>query len=240
VIDALVGVIDLQNGIAVHAIAGQRSQYTAVAISPCAGDPIGLADQYRSRGLSRLYIADLDALQACGHQFDLIGEIVSRGVGWQEVHVDIGWTGDETQAQRRAVGRLLERFPTLRIIAATESARALDSLRELTQMVPASRLALGLDYRAGQLLGSAADEQTWLEVAAELNITSVVALDLGAVGRQQGVTTEEICRRVKQRLPAASLLSGGGIRSAADAQQLIEAGCSGCLVATALLQPLSR
>lgn len=227
--------IDLKNGLAVHAVAGRRRQYAPISILPTAGDSIGLALRYRSLGLRRLYIADLDAIESREQQFKTIAEILSCGAGFQDVYLDIGWTGDEDAAACAAVSSLANDFSSLRIVAATESASSLESARTLSRLVPARRMILGLDYRGGQLISDVADEPTWLKVAAQLNVAGVLVLDLQSVGTSQGVVTSEICRRVKQTVPNASIFSGGGIRNAQDVTQLLEAGCVGCLVATALM-----
>ena len=57
----IVGVIDLLDGQAVHAIAGNRNQYQPIAF--CNGDPLALVAYYRTFGLSALYVADLDAIE---------------------------------------------------------------------------------------------------------------------------------------------------------------------------------
>ena len=61
----VVGVIDLKDGMAVHAVRGERERYRAVSsvITPDGGDPLALARAFRSQlGLEELYVADLDAI----------------------------------------------------------------------------------------------------------------------------------------------------------------------------------
>ena len=166
---------------------------------------------------------------------DSIRDILSCGVDFLDIYIDIGWTGDETEPERAAVSDLIHDFSAVRIVAATESARSPASMRQLSRLVPASRMVLGLDYRGGELISQIATEHAWVELADQLNITGILVLDLQSVGTSRGVVTTEICRRVKRKMPAASILSGGGIRDADDVKQLIDAGCAGCLVATALM-----
>ncbi len=237
--DRLVGVIDLKNGLAVHAVAGKRDQYRPVSISSAdsPGSAIALARRYRDLGLTKLYIADLDAIEKQSPQFDSIHQVLAEGVDFIEIYLDIGWRGDQRASVRSAVTQLAGRFGGVRIIAATESACSPDALETLATCVSAGRIVLGLDYRGGQLVARHGDESTWIGLAKQAEVGGVLALDLESVGTAGGVITTEICRRIRQQMPSATLLSGGGIRTAADAGQLIDAGCNRCLVATALLKP---
>ena len=61
----VVGVIDLKDGTAVHAVRGERERYRPVSsvIAGDDGDPLALARAFRSElGLDDLYVADLDAI----------------------------------------------------------------------------------------------------------------------------------------------------------------------------------
>jgi len=74
----------------------------------------------------------------------------------------------------------------------------------------------------------------WVDHAITLGIHRMVILDIATVGKQVGTVTGDMCRRIKQANPNFSIWSGGGIRHASDANQLIQQGCERCLVATAL------
>jgi len=74
----------------------------------------------------------------------------------------------------------------------------------------------------------------WVDHASTLGIHRMVILDIATVGKQVGTVTGDMCRSIKQANPNFSIWSGGGIRHASDANQLIQQGCERCLVATAL------
>ena len=78
------------------------------------------------------------------------------------------------------------------------------------------------------------DPACWVEYASSLGIRRMVVLDIATVGKQVGTVTAKVCCNIKQTHPEFSIWSGGGIRNAADANQLIQQGCDRCLVATAL------
>lgn len=62
----------------------------------------------------------------------------------------------------------------------------------------------------------------------------MIVLDLAEVGMNRGVHTLELCRHIQQRWPEVSLITGGGIRTAADLSALIQSNIYGALVASAL------
>ena len=88
-IENIVGVVDLLDGKAVHAIAGDRANYQPVAF--CVGDPIALAlPQARCQSL---YVADLDAISGRPLRWTCYA-FVPLFDG--EMIVDPGWRGPES------------------------------------------------------------------------------------------------------------------------------------------------
>ena len=69
--------------------------------------------------------------------------------------------------------------------------------------------------------------------AAEADVAEVLLLDLARVGRETGPDVTQL-QAVREVLPDAGLLVGGGVRNQEDLAMLAEAGCDGALVATAL------
>lgn len=228
---AVVGVIDLQSGVAVHAVAGQRARYAPVHIGD--GNPLRLVEHYVSLGVTSLYVADLSAIEKQQPCFEQVEQIAASVGG--SVWLDFGWTGEESERTLRWIARLTQTYPALQFIAATESARGLETPGELAALVGPDRTWLGMDYRNGELLGVQSDEQRWLDEARVRRFAGVVPLDLAAVGTGSGPATELICRRIRVATPQLRMVSGGGVATAADARRLREAGCERVLVASALL-----
>lgn len=96
--------------------------------------------------------------------------------------------------------------------------------------VPADH-AIGLTQGYGEFC---TNPVSWVEHANSLGIRRMLVLDIAAVGKRVGTMTARVCCNIKQANPEFSIWSGGGIRNAADANQLILQGCDRCLVATAL------
>lgn len=234
VVSKLVGVVDLKDGQAVHAVAGVRNEYKSVQF--CDGDPKVLVEHYLRKGITEFYVADLDAIIGGSIQRDLLHLLCSR-IGNCPVLLDVGWPGMGAskidRGRAKSISELATAFPSTQWIAATESARSLDVLHDLAQLVPARRILIGFDYRNGELIGKHRVED-WIEAGLRFQVAGSVILDLAQVGAQSGPTTGPDCQLVKKKAPNWTIYSGGGIRNSLDVNGLIQAGCARCLVGTAL------
>ncbi len=235
-IERFVGVIDLKDGRAVHAIAGQRASYREVSVgsgTPC-GNPQELARHYQSLGVRRLYVADLDGIVHGRPQAATLCRLLQDGPRWQTVLIDLGW---RARNDRETVQRISKSFPQTQWIVATEAADSIESLAAMVDIVGPSRTALGMDYRVGKFIcRSSESEDQWFAAANEQSITSVVALDIASVGTGIATCSQQCSRIARIGLPDAKIYSGGGVKNDQDAQRLFDAGCDFCLAATCLHQ----
>lgn len=226
-IASVVGVIDCSHGIAVHAIAGNRADYQPIAFAP---DPIQLAKIYHGMGLRSLYLADLDALIDASPQTKWLQQFISAlSDHWDELLIDIGWSEGEI-----ALGDLPNH---VRIVAATESARSLQSVDKLRHSIAPNQIVLGLDYRGGKFISPQShSSQVWIDHARNLGVTRALVLDIATVGTDANQKSLTLCEQVKQMAPDFTVYGGGGIRSASDLSAMLAAGCEKCLIATSLLK----
>ncbi len=227
----VVGVIDLLDGVAVHAIAGRREEYRPVPF--CQGDPLRLAEHYFDLGVDALYVADLSAIQAGMPQWGTIKSLIDYSAG-RDLWLDSGWRGEESIPCVRRLSHYCLEHANLHVIAASESCQGMDALSSLANQIGSERTWLGLDYRNGNLLGKANDESAWIEAAIRNQIGGVIVLDLAVVGMGGGPRTMETCRRIHDQAPGLRVLSGGGVRHREDIRRLQRAGCEKVLVASAL------
>ena len=251
----LVGVIDLKSGLAVHGVAGQRDNYSPVRLScfRCGaldGDPLHLLAHYQELGLKRFYIADLNSLGGGEIQQGAIEAIVEQAGPDARWIIDAGLSDPSdtktTQWLDRLTGPDLEAIRgSIHWVVASESAINLDVASGFAQILGARRVILGIDFRSGQFMGPLADESldglgndsslvTWVQRSADAGIRSVLILDVAAVGTSQGPVSLANCRRFRRDHGDWEIISGGGCRSPADARAFLDAGCSDCMVATAL------
>src|SRR5512136_915884 len=72
--------MDLRDGLAVHAVRGDRKEYRPVtSVLADTADPLDVARAFREKlGLSELYIADLNAIQGHGHHRALISRLAQQ------------------------------------------------------------------------------------------------------------------------------------------------------------------
>jgi phosphoribosylformimino-5-aminoimidazole carboxamide ribotide isomerase len=232
----VIGVLDLMDGLAVHAraTAGGRGAYqpvravSGVALDP--GDAIALARAYLERlGVRELYAADLDAIRGGAPQRILTGGVARLGAPlWLDAAVrDAGEARDAlaSGASRVIVG--LETLPSFGALAAICGA------------VGGERVAFSLDLRDGAPVGGdeaippGASVLTLAAKAADAGVGAVIVLDLARVGTGAGVDLA-LMRRVRAAVPHLALFAGGGVRGPDDLVRLADAGCDGALVATAL------
>ncbi len=230
--------IDLAQGQAVHARAGDRALYPpleSVLIPGREGDPLALVQAYRDAlGARECYVADLDAIQGGKLQYDLLRGL-ARGAGPCGLLVDAGAHSPDEVKDVLAVGAAavvigLETLPNLDLLGAAVAAAA------------PGVVVFSLDLRLGRPVLSpeaAATDAGRLEPdelasrAVDAGLETMLVLDVGRVGTGRGVDLE-LLRRLRRRFPSLRLLAGGGVAGPEDLTRLAEAGCDGALVATAL------
>ena len=237
ILQHLIGVVDLKNGAAVHAIAGQRDQYLPVKIAGEACDhPVDLARHYSALGLRRLYVADLDAIVNAAPNHQILNELIASRDRWQEALIDIGWQANETI---REVAVDLARSNIVRLVIASETAGEPDQLRIAAEHLAAERIVLSLDYMNGKFVAGEGSDRQWIQAANSVGINHFIILDLANVGSaapySHSVTQADSKFRMLRELDAnARIYTGGGIKKAEQVEGLVSAGMDGCLVATAL------
>ena len=228
----IIGVLDLRNGLAVHARAGDRERYAPIhsvageAIEP--GDAQALARIYRDRfGLAELYAADLDAIEGRAPQDRLVTSLAAIGPLW----LDAGVSSADRARHALTLG-------AAHVIVGLETLQSWGALDEICASAGGGRIAFSLDLRDGKPLGNDALSrgESAHEVAAraaDAGAASIVVIDLARVGTGQGIDIGLVAR-VREAAPRVTLLAGGGVRGADDLARLSDAGCDGALVATAL------
>jgi phosphoribosylformimino-5-aminoimidazole carboxamide ribotide isomerase len=225
----VIPVLDLKDGVAVHAVRGERSRYEPVrsVLSPSA-DPVAVAQAFQSRlGLGECYVADLDAIGRRGDHGAVVRALAQSGLG---VWLDAGVSSASEARQAAALG-------AARIIVGTETLGHLDDLPAIVGAAPRGAV-LSIDLRAGKLLGGspaveALDPVELASAAWRLGVRTFIVLDLSRVGAGGGVETGPALL-VRQALPGAEIVIGGGVRDAGDLRALAEQGFDAALVASAL------
>jgi phosphoribosylformimino-5-aminoimidazole carboxamide ribotide isomerase len=233
----VVGVIDLLDGRAVHAVGGQRAGYKPVqsaAGRAIDGDPLALARSYiEAFDLTDLYLADLDAIAGAAPQMAVVSRLASTGaVLW----VDAGVTGPDAALRVLSNGAAA-------VVVGLETLPSFEVLDAISRVVAPSQLVFSLDLKGGVPVapaefetGEAAGPGTPEAIAARAvghGAGVLIVLDLARVGTSRGPDLD-LVRRVRDAVPDVELFAGGGVRSVDDLWNLADTGCDGALVATAL------
>jgi HisA/HisF family protein len=230
----VIGVVDLSDGLAVHAQGGARAHYGPVR--SLAGRPIRSGDAraivrwyVEELGVREIYVADLDALRGRPSQHALIRALAS---------FDVPLWLDAAVSTVAAASTAIEDGAT-RVVVGLETLRSLDALETICQAVGGQHVAFSLDLRRGEPLvapGTALDGRTPEQIAAAAvgaGVRTVIVLDLARVGMRRGLDLA-LLARVRSSIPEAELVVAGGVRGVSDLAAAAGAGCNAALVATAL------
>lgn len=227
----IIPVIDISNGMAVRAVAGERKHYRA--IQSRLTESVEPAEVMRaikqSLQCAVYYVADLDAIERQQLNRCAIAEMVRTGVS---LIVDAGAT---TVAQIEA---LLE-IGVHQIVLSSESMQDLTQLEAMFARFDSASLIFSLDLKHGELLSCdpAWDGKSPIDLARfviECGIRQLIVLDLAAVGTGRGIPTLQLCQDIRRISPDVRIISGGGVDSAACVADAVQAGLDGLLIASAL------
>jgi uncharacterized protein related to proFAR isomerase len=209
----IIPVVDIADGVVVHAMRGQRARYRPIDSALCPGsDPLRIASALVDYCASPLlYVADLDALVARAPQYRLIERLAAALPGI-EIWLDAGF-GDAlaAHAMASALGALASR------------SHAYDALADR------DRAILSLDR-----MGSASLDQSGCWSAPELWPRRVIVMTLDRVGSDEGPDLATY-RAMRAIAPAeVSLIGAGGVRDEDDLRAAAGVGARAWLVASAL------
>jgi phosphoribosylformimino-5-aminoimidazole carboxamide ribotide isomerase len=223
-------VLDLMGGQVVRGVGGRRTEYRPIeSLLTASSEPLAVAKALRDRfGFERFYVADLDAITNGQVHWDVLRSLAGEGF---ELVVDAGVTSVAH------VRRLLDAGAN-RVILALESFDSPDPLHDVLAATSPQSIEFSLDLKAGRPI---ADPSRWpldplrlADLVCDAGIDHLIILDLAAVGVRGGLVTGELCRQVRARHPKITIVTGGGIRSAAEIKSAVDCGADLVLVATAL------
>ena len=236
----LIGVIDLQAGLAVRGVGGNRERYRPAQSFRVPGkqrvvvdgDYLKLIQSYRAAGIESFYLADLDAIEQEPCQRSHVEQIVHAVGPTTRVLMDLGITDHRLELDGRWIDELIHKNRNITLVIATECAPGPAILDQVIRRIGRKQLAVSFDYKAAQWCSSTTTDRQWISVCQHRKIETVIGLDLAAVGGDSIESTAALCRRIRSRLPNVCYITGGGIRCAADIQRLIDDGADELLVAS--------
>ena len=214
----LIPVIDLKNGVVVHARAGKRSSYRPIRSKLCdSHDPAEVIGALlRLHPFKSIYAADLDRIAGTGNNDAALDSIRNRHPGI-ELWVD---AGIGTRAALREWGTKGLGVP----VVGSESLKSFAEWRKIRERAD---VILSLDFKGARFLGPAPLSHlgaTWP--------SRVLVMDLIHVGTRRG---PNFCRiaEIRHRAVASQVFAAGGVRGVLDLKCLAAIGATGALVASA-------
>lgn len=222
-------VLDLLNGVVVRGVAGDRANYQPIV--SCLTEEtkaVGVAGAIRDRfGLTDFYVADLDGIQFGRPNWEAYRDLVAAGF---RLRIDAGISGIKLARDVLDAG-------AAEVIVGLESCPNPGLLESLCESCGPDRLIFSLDLKGGRPFGETSgwksdDPEVIARKAVEAGIKSLIVLDLAQVGRNAGLSTLQLCARLKA-LPV-KIITGGGVRDSNDLQTLRENRIDGVLIASAL------
>lgn len=225
----IIPVIDVLNGIVVHAVRGKRKEYQPLkSVLTDSVDPFEVAKAFKTLGFSELYLADLDAI--AGKQPNCqIYKHVANETGLK-LMVDAGITDHKT-------AKKVLNSQVSKLIIGTETMPSKKFLEEAITLLDANRIVVSLDLIAEKVLikpgfDGSNDALNLLGDFQRMGVLEFIVLDLARVGSGEGVNVDFLKRAIA--LLHGGVYVGGGVRDVSDLVELQNMGVSGSLVATAL------
>lgn len=211
----VIPVIDLHNGIVVHARCGQRDAYQRLRSPLCPdGDVLPLVRNLNEMfGFLDLYIADLDAIMGRGDNRELITTI-NRLFPTIRLWVDGGF------ASVGAVQRFTSAV-TARAVVGTES--------WMENRPPPRDSILSIDQHRGQYR----DPAGLVPLPPDTLPADLILMNLDRVGGDHGPDLTML-NQWQNKAPVQRCFLAGGIRHSDDLIAAADAGADGVLIASAL------
>ena len=218
----IVFVLDILNGIVLHASGGRRENYKPIHITSkvCdSSDPLEIIKQLKPE---QTYVADLNRLQKTGtDNYRLIKELSKHTV----LMADTGIVTIEDLEPCLAVSNTA--------VIGTETAD-INTIINASKRFP-GRVNVSIDIKYGRVLATNRATLKPIDIVSILNkleINNIIVLDLDRVGTSSGFNIElleELCTQSEH-----DILAGGGIRNMEDIETLDNIGVRGALIATAI------
>ncbi|MDD4915757.1 MAG: HisA/HisF-related TIM barrel protein [Methylococcales bacterium] len=210
----IIPVIDLKDGLVVHAVRGDRQHYRPIhlesALTRRSDIDSVMAAFLRFHAFQTFYIADLNAICGDGDHTGLIRELLAA-----YPHLDF-WIDNGSRLADLDTPRPKNHTA---VIGTESQPRAGGSRHDYI---------LSLDYKLEQASGDPAwfsDAGLWPE--------RVIVMTLSRIGSHAGPDFEKL-RALSGRHPGKQFVAAGGIRHAEDLSKLADMGIHAALLATAL------
>ena len=213
--------IDLRGGRCVRLTQGRFDAETVYG-----DDPVAVAESYEAAGAPWIHVVDLDAARGQGSNRALVTAVAAA------VKVPVQSGGGVRDATLLDEG-------VSRIVAGSMAAREPTATDDLLRAA-GTRVAIGLDHRAGQV--AVAGWECVSEVTVDELVAHYTALSPGAFvvtditrdGMMEGPDVDGLARLAKQT--DVPVIASGGVGTLDHLRALVDSGVSGVIVGRALYE----
>jgi phosphoribosylformimino-5-aminoimidazole carboxamide ribotide isomerase len=225
----VIPVIDILNGVSVHAVRGKRKEYQPLKSVLCKSSvSLDVACAFKSLGFTELYVADLDAITRQTPNLQIIRQI-SDQTGLK-LMVDAGVSNLEDAKKILACN-------ASKVIIGTETLSSKAFVAQAIQTFGKDRIVISLDLKGEKVLvklgfDGCKNAMCLLKDFERMGVSEFIVLDLARVGSGEGVNVPFL-KNIIESL-GAHVYVGGGVRSIADLVELKDLGVYGVLLATSL------
>lgn len=224
----IIPVLDIRNGIAVRAVAGQRSEYRPIVSRLTdSKEPSHVADAlFMATGSSVLYVADLDAIEQRPDVWDVAGLLTTVNNRCKLGQPKKIWLDSGIRSQADHIPVI---HPHIGQVVGTETMRDNSVAIEILRHLGPERAILSIDLIPGRDENFQQLLSTWQQNGGR----HVIWIDLAAVGTGRSVKRKLIQEAISQH-PNLCHYPGGGVQVEADVSDWMNAGATGVLVSSAL------
>ena len=224
----LIFVMDLLDGVVVHAKRGEREKYVPIhrfSSIVTSSDPARVIETIKPK---EVYIADLNRLMNTGNNRPILKDLRTRN---RDLRIMLDYAVKGMEDLKEAVdAEMADKF-----VLGTETT-SIELLEEASKSDIINDICISLDLFNGEVLTSDTRMKIDpLRLIKELNkfpVRDVIVLELNRVGTKSGIDFEFLARAVE--LSEHDILCGGGVRNCDDVHKMAEIGVKGALVATAV------
>ena len=219
----IIPVLDIKDGLAVSGKSGNRKEYQPLkTVFHSSSDPLKISKSLKKEGASKVYIADLDAIEGIGSNLDMVGEI-NR---FLPVMLDCGASDLDSVSEALQVAD--------NVIVATETLKKLEDLDEIFFKVNREQVIISIDVLNNKILSKYLELDFGIlkDCLEKLKPSMVILLDISNVGTESGINWQLM--NYFNRLESSLILGGGITRE--DLSKLSIYGVDYVLVGTALHQ----
>ena len=227
----IIPVIDIMNGIAVHANKGLRNEYQPIhtKFSHSSKPHDLLASYSQTYGFTEAYIADLDSIIREKSNMDMLHEITQES--YQKIMLDAGIRNLYDIIQFKTLG-------VNKLILATETIESFGVIEDAISEIGAEKIIVSIDMKNQNLISDSneiaeMDINSIITEVEKRGIFEIILLDLAKIGSLSGGISS-IYTLIRSDHPNLSIIIGGGVKDIQDIHNLEEQGFNGALIATAL------